>query len=220
MKTYIDTQILIACLNPEDAFHKRAKEILGSRKDVVLLESVRKEARETFLRKYNQVQIEILKIANRVRVSNLKTHEEIRKFVEKELKRLINRNPKLENFYKFVFSLVEDLIVDKSRLIEIPKKLSDFAIEIEMSLSRFGEKVILTNLDEEKLKIRNEIYEAIKDIKFEQLRDLEIFCDAVAHSLEEEAEFMTGDRGFTIMHFSLWKDLKKRDTIQRLKSFL
>jgi len=195
MRSFIDSQLLIGLLNPKDSFHEISRELLES-KDVVLLEAVRKEARGTFLRKYNQACIQTLQIVNRIRLSDLREPGEILEFAQKELEKLIGRNKKLENFYRFVFDLIKDLIVDRDRLIEIPRVLDDYAIEVSASLSQIGKKTIVVNIDEEKLKIRNEIYHIVQDVNFKQLRDLEIFCEAAAHALEEEAELLTGDREF------------------------
>jgi len=165
-------------------------------KNIILLEAVRKEARDTFLRKYNQACIQFLWIVNKIRTSNLKTPEETLKFAQKELNRLISSQRSLENFYRFVFDLIKDKIVHKDRLIEIPSFLSDYGLNIASSMSNLGKRTIVVDLDDEKLEVRNRIYEIIQDIQFEQFRDLEIFCEAAAHSLEEEAELLTGDKGF------------------------
>ena len=194
-KTFIDSQLLIGLLNPKDAFHEVSLKIVQSKK-VVLLETVRKEARGTFLRKYNQACIRILQIVNKMRLSNLESPEEILEFAEKELENLIEQDKSLENFYRFIFDRIRDLIMDKDKLIEIPRFLDDYAIEILASLSRIGNEEIVVDPDKEKLRIRNEIYKIVQDVDFKQLRDLEIFCEAAAHALEEEAELLTGDGDF------------------------
>jgi len=149
MKTFIDSQLLIGLLNPKDDFHRKAQELIES-KEIVLLEAVKKEARGTFLRKYNLACIQILKIVNKIRLSDLKTPEEILEFAEKELEKLIRSNEKLENFYRFVFDLIKDKITDKSRLIEIPTFLDDYGIEVASSILNLG-RVIIVNIDEQKL---------------------------------------------------------------------
>ena len=194
-RTFIDSQLLIGLLNPKDAFHEVSLEIVRSKK-VVLLEAVRKEVRGTFLRKYNQTCIRILQIVNKVRLLKLENPEEILEFAEKELEKIIEQDKSLENFYRFIFDRIRDLIMDKDRLIEIPRYLDDYAIEILASLSHIGDEEIVVDLNEEKLRIRNEIYKIVQDVDFKQLRDLEIFCEAAVHTLEEEAELLTGDGDF------------------------
>ncbi len=194
MRTFIDSQLLIGLLNPKDVFHDKAREIVKS-KNVFLLEAVKKEVRGSFLRKYNQACIKILKIVNKIRLSDLKTPEEILEFAEKELEKLIRSDEKLENFYRFVFDLIKDKITDKNKLIEIPTFLDDYGVELTTSISKLV-KVVIVNIDEQKLKTRNEIYRIIQDVDFKQFRDLEIFCEAVAHALEEEAELLIGDKEF------------------------
>ena len=194
-KKIIDSQLLIALFNPKDAFHEKAKEIIAD--NVIFLESVRKEAKMTFLRKYNYACIKIYHLIDAIRLGNFKTEEEILKFAEMKLREIISSEPKLENFYRFVFDLIKDKLVDRDKLINIPSFLDDYATKIAAKMNRLGEKQIIIKIDEDKLKLREEIYRIIKNIKF-RLRDMEIFCDAVAYTLDtgEECEFCTGDEKF------------------------
>lgn len=57
--------------------------VLGDSVEVVLLDSVKKEVRNTFLMKYNKACIKIYKIANKIRQKDFETEEELIKFAEK-----------------------------------------------------------------------------------------------------------------------------------------
>ena len=198
IKRIIDSQILIALLNPKDVFHQKAKElVLGDSVEVVLLDSVKKEVRNTFLMKYNKACIKIYKIANKIRQKDFETKEELIKFAEKELENVISEDPGLRNFYLYVFSLIKDKLTDKDELINVPTILNDHAIEIESKMVTFSENVTVVDIGENKLILRKEIYKLIEDFNFE-LKDMEIFCDAVAYAIDtgEECEFYTGDKDF------------------------
>ncbi len=108
-KRIIDSQLLLALLNSKDIFHNKAKEIVEWESGVIVLQSVRKEAKETFLRRYNSACRKIYNLVNDIRLRDFTTKEEVIEFARRRLDDIIANNRHLENFLRYVFDLIKDM---------------------------------------------------------------------------------------------------------------
>ncbi len=189
-----DTNLILALYNEEDHLHHRAKEHLKGK--VLIIPSVSKDARDAFLRKYNQACLGVFKIADKISRSNIAGRENTEEFAEKELEKLISANKNLENMYRYVFRLSKDMLIDLRKHIRLPQFLSDHGIAFVNSLLRPEEEKVLIELNKEEIELREKIYEELLDLKL-HLRDKEILCDIVALSTKYKVEFFTADKNFS-----------------------
>ncbi len=122
-----DTNLIIALINHHDRLHSTARG-LADKEDVFLLNNVKMEARNAFLRKFNSAMLEVYKILNSAR----KAEDELQfqGIVVEGFQDLIKKRQEYKSFYEYIYTEIQNIGITMESVTIIPKILNEKAIEL------------------------------------------------------------------------------------------
>jgi len=232
----IDTNIVLGIVNPEDRLHSSSLNLLKThdREKLIIFNSVIKESRETFLRKYTETFGYTLSVVIEIK-NKSKDHISFKTNLIKIFKKLEKERPKLTGFLR----LVRHYVVESSHLSipEIVDYLNTYGTFLAKNMKNIlREKrpdIIFYRPSPEFWTQRENLEGHIKsvgDIKFRDRNDEEIFKDVVSYVLSEKKAltFFTNDGRFrrefvqALEHLSKvpvsgYKSLKKKIDVQGIR---
>lgn len=207
---FFDTNLVLALFNPHDRLHDNVAQ-LSKKENVILLGNAQMEARATFLRKFNTAVLEVYKILNKAREA--KTELQLQEIMVREFKKLINARPDYDAFYKFIYGEMQKFGIKTDNLLSIPGFLNERALAITTAIAVTQTKVKL-DIDTDKQK---KIEEAIKDVRFKDFMDLNIFCETLAVKTEDDLVLMTNDSEFYKKSKRALEILESKSILKKLR---
>lgn len=189
-RVFFDTNLIIALCNPHDRLHETASK-LAEDEEVCILSTVEREAKATFLRKFNTAMLEVYKVLNKGR--GTEDELQLQEIIVKGFKGLIKRRPDHEQFYKYIFSEIKGIGITLDNLSSIPKVMNERAVKITTAIASSTERSEDLNPDRE---LHKKVEIAIKTVKFKDFIDFEIFCEACSTKIDEDIVILTNDSEF------------------------
>jgi hypothetical protein len=187
---FFDTNLIIALCNPHDRLHETASK-LAENEDVCILSTVEREAKATFLRKFNTAMLEVYKVLNKGR--GTEDELQLQEVIVKGFKALIKSRPDHEPFYKYIFGEIKGIGITLDNLSSIPKVMNERAVKITTAIASSTERSEDLNPDSE---LHKKVETAIKGVKFKDFIDFEIFCEACSIKINEDIVILTNDSEF------------------------
>ncbi|ETA67372.1 hypothetical protein MettiDRAFT_0793 [Methanolobus tindarius DSM 2278] len=199
MNYSIDSNILIALINPKDRLHKRAISIMknGRNDYIILCSTVLSESQNLFRNRINQIIVEIIQFLPNFQNKKMSQMEYQEQLII-SFKKIKSSNPGISNFLDLVYNEILKFLKDNDSHM-LPAFLSQLAINYSQSLykklddmhSNDG-KIILLNHNHLKA-----VKEATIGTYFKDPNDERIFFELMTNLLDiVPINFYTGDSEF------------------------
>ena len=198
MNFSIDSNILVALVNPKDRLNDKSSTLMETRRDnqLILCTSVLKESQTIFRNKINQIIVEIIQFLPNFQDKKVNQMEYQEQLIL-AFKKIKTSNPGTSNFLDLVYNEII-VFLENNDSLKLPSFLSQLAIRYAQTLYIKIEKMHpngnVIHLNHDNLEI---IKKATSETYFKDPNDERIFYELMTNLPDiKPVEFLTGDKEF------------------------